>query len=76
LDILIHFLVLISKVEAKVMATIQEGILEDFYKRLEENEEFTKEIVDQLRALFESKKKPKATDLARVLSDSSEGNLP
>ena len=58
------------------MATIQEGILEDFYKRLEENEEFTKEIVDQLRALFESKKKPKATDLARVLSDSSEGNLP
>ena len=58
------------------MATIQEAILEDFYKRLEENEEFTKETVDQLRALFESKKRPKATDLVKLLSDPSEGNLP
>jgi hypothetical protein len=58
------------------MATIQNAILEDFYRRLEENEEFTKETVDQIRGLFEGKKKPKATDVAKVLSDPSEGSLP
>lgn len=54
------------------MATIQKDILEEFYKRLAKSDGFTETIVKQVQYLFDSSKKPKAADLAKVFSGSTE----
>jgi len=58
------------------MASIQEDILEEFYKRLAKAEGFTEEKVEQVRDLFSGRKKPKAADLIKVFSESSKESLP
>jgi hypothetical protein len=58
------------------MATIQEDILEEFYKRLAEAEGFTEEKVEQFRAVFSSGKKSKAVDVIKALSENSQETLP
>lgn len=58
------------------MLTIQENILEEFYKKLSESEGFNQTIVEQLRALLEADKKLNAAALVTVLSASAEENLP
>ncbi len=58
------------------MPTIQENILEEFYKKLSESEGFNQAIVEQLRALLEADKKLNAAALVTVLSGSAEENLP
>jgi hypothetical protein len=57
------------------MATIQQDILAEFYKRLENAEGFTAAIVQQIRSLFDGRKKPKAADIAKVLSISNDDTL-
>lgn len=57
------------------MATIQQDILEEFYKRLKNSEGFTPTMVQQIRSLFDGGKKPKAADIAKVLSSSSDDIL-
>jgi hypothetical protein len=58
------------------MATIQKDILEEFYKRLSKSDGFTEAIVKQVQDLFDGSKKPKAADLAKIFSSSSEDSLP
>jgi hypothetical protein len=58
------------------MATIQDDILEEFYKRLAKAEGFTTEKVEQVRDLFSGHKTPKAVDLIKVFSESSKESLP
>lgn len=58
------------------MPTIQENILEEFYKKLTDSEGFNDAMVEQLRELIEAGKKLSAADLATVLSRGSEENLP
>jgi len=58
------------------MASIQEDILEEFYKRLAKAEGFTGEKVEQVRDLFRDRKKPKAADLIKVFSESPKESLP
>jgi hypothetical protein len=58
------------------MPTIQENILEEFYKTLTDSEGFTAAMVEQLRSLIEAGKKLSAADLVTVLSRGSEENLP
>lgn len=57
------------------MATIQEEILKEFYRRLLEADGFTESKVEQVRELFNGSRKPKATDLIKVFSESSQENL-
>ena len=58
------------------MATIQEEILEEFYRRLEKAEGFTEAKMKQIRDLFGGSKKPKAADLVTVFSKNPTENLP
>jgi hypothetical protein len=58
------------------MATIQDDILEEFYKRLAKAEGFTAEKVEQVRDLFGGHKKPKAVDLIKIFSENSKESLP
>ncbi len=58
------------------MPTIQEKILEEFYKKLNHSEAFNPAMVKQLRELIEADKKLSAADVATVLSRGSEENLP
>jgi len=58
------------------MPTIQENILEEFYKKLSESEGFNQTIVEQLRVLLEADKKLNAAALVTVLSGGAEENLP
>jgi hypothetical protein len=51
------------------MATIQEEILDKFYRKLAGTEGFTDTKVTKLRDLFSVGKKPKAADVIRVLSE-------
>jgi hypothetical protein len=57
------------------MASIQEDIFEEFYRRLAKADGFTEAKVKQIRELFSSSKKPKATDVMKVLSESSKESL-
>lgn len=50
------------------MGTIQEDILEEFFKKLTDSEEFDDERVARLRKLLAAQRKPKAASLAEVLS--------
>jgi len=58
------------------MGTIQEDILEEFFKKLTESEEFDEERVKQLRELLAGQKKPKAPKLVAVLSADSKEEVP
>lgn len=58
------------------MPKIEDKILEQFFQELEKAEGFSKEMVDNVRALFKAGKKPKATDFVKVLSDQSKDQLP
>ena len=58
------------------MANIQDDILEKFYTRLTETEEFSDEKVKALRGIFGGNKKPKAADVIKVLSENSKEQLP
>jgi hypothetical protein len=55
------------------MATVQEEILNTFYKRLSAAESVGKETADALRALFESGEKLKAEDCVAVLTKKTSG---
>ena len=50
------------------MPTIQENILEAFYKKLGQSEEFNEDVIQELRRLFEKEKKPKADKVVGVLA--------
>ncbi len=58
------------------MAKIEHEILELFFQELEKAEGFSKERVDNLRALFKTGKKLKATDFVAVLSEQPKEELP
>jgi hypothetical protein len=58
------------------MASIQEEILEEFYRRLAKADGFTDAKIREIRDLFSGSKKPKATDLMKVFSQSSKDALP
>jgi hypothetical protein len=58
------------------VATIQDDILEEFYKRLAKTEGFTEEKVKQVRDLFSGHKKPKAIDVIKVFSENPKEKLP
>jgi hypothetical protein len=58
------------------MDTIQKKILEEFYVRLAKADGFTDGMIEKVRDLFDANKKPKAGDLVKVFSGSSEGILP
>ena len=58
------------------MASIQEEILEEFYSKLANAEGFDKERAEQLRALFGGKKKPKAADVIKALSEDAKESEP
>lgn len=64
------------KVGATTMANIQEEILEEFYSKLAVAEGFDKARVDQLRALFSGEKKPKASDVIKVLAETAKESHP
>lgn len=58
------------------MASIQEEILEEFYSKRANAEGFDKERVEQLRALFSGKQKPKGPDVIKALSESAKESQP
>ena len=58
------------------MASIQEDILEEFYRRLTKAEGFAEEKVNQVRDLFGGSKKPKAADVIKVFSEKPKESLP
>lgn len=58
------------------MPKIEDEILAQFFQELEKTEGFSKERVDNLRALFKAGKKLKATDFVKVLSEPSKEQLP
>lgn len=58
------------------MPTIQEEILEEFYRRLEKADGFTMAKMKQVRDLFGGSKKPKAADVMKVFSENPKENLP
>lgn len=58
------------------MASIQEDILEEFYKRLAKAEGFDDEKVKLVRDLFSGSKKPKAADVIKVFSQNLKEKLP
>ena len=58
------------------MASIQEEILEEFYSKLAKAEGFDNDRVEQLRALFGGKKKPKGPDVIKALSEDANESQP
>ena len=58
------------------MASIQQEILDEFYRRLLKAQGFSEARVEQIRELFNGLKKPKAADLIKVFSENSKENLP
>jgi hypothetical protein len=58
------------------MAKIQDDILEAFFTELQQTEGFSDQRIKRLRELFKDGKKPKATDLLKVLSDELKEQLP
>ena len=51
------------------MADIQNTILEDFCAKLSQTNGFTQLQVDQIRDLFTAGKKPKSSELIKILLD-------
>jgi hypothetical protein len=58
------------------LASIQEEILEEFYKKLAQADGFTEAKVAQVRELFGGSKKPKAVDLIKIFAETPKENLP
>jgi hypothetical protein len=58
------------------MASIQEEILQELYRRLAKADGFTEARMKQIRDLFNGSKKPKAPDLMKVFSENSKESLP
>lgn len=58
------------------IAKIEHDILELFFQELEKTEGFSKDRVDDVRALFKTDKKLKATDFVKVLSEQPKEELP
>jgi len=58
------------------MPKIEDDILARFFQELESTEGFSKKRVDDLRALFKTGKKLKATDVVKVLSEPLKEQLP
>ena len=58
------------------MASIQEEILEEFYSKLANAEGFDRARVEQLRALFTGKKRPKAPDVIKALYEDAKERKP
>ena len=58
------------------MATIQEKILAEFFRKLTQSDGFTEAKVKQMRELFGGSRKPKAADLLKVFSEGSKKELP
>ena len=58
------------------MPKIEDEILAQFFQELEKTEGFSRERVDNLRALFKAGKKLKATDFVKVLSESPKEQVP
>lgn len=58
------------------MPTIQDNILEEFYKKLSASEGFSQTMIEQLRGLLEADKKLNATALVTVFTGGAEENLP
>lgn len=58
------------------MSKIEDEILERFFQELAKAEDFSQERVDNVRALFKTGKRPKATDFVKVLSDQLKEQLP
>ena len=58
------------------MPKIEDEILEQFLQELEKAEGFTKERVDNIRTLFKTGKKPKATDFVQGTVGPAEGTAP
>ena len=58
------------------MPRIEDEILARFFQELEQTEGFSRERVDNLRALFKPGKKLKATEFVKVLSETPEEQLP
>ena len=58
------------------MPSIQEEILQSFFARLAESDGFDDEKIDSLKALFESKNKPKAVEIVEALKEDSTEDIP
>lgn len=58
------------------MTTIQEEILDSFYAKLGESEEIDEQMIQALRALFESEKKLKADDFAAIFAREAKASIP
>ena len=58
------------------MPKIEDEILAQFFQELEKTEGFSKDRVENLRALFKAGKKLKATDFVKVLSEPPKEQLP
>ncbi|MFV1981386.1 MAG: hypothetical protein ACC655_09555 [Rhodothermia bacterium] len=58
------------------MGTIQEDILEEFFEKLNESEEFDEDRMTRRRELFAAQKKPKAAALTEALSVDSKEEVP
>ena len=58
------------------MGTIHESILNEFFKKLTESEEFDDDRVTRLRELLLAQKKPKPDELVKALSADSKEEVP
>jgi hypothetical protein len=58
------------------MSSIQEEILEQFCSALKRAENFDEQRVEQIRILFGGKKKPKAADVIKALSEDVKESQP
>ena len=58
------------------MTSIQEDILDDFFKKLEDLEEFDEQRVAQLRELFSSQKKPNPANIVAALAAEPSEEIP
>lgn len=57
--------------EVRSMSSIQKQVVDEFCRRLEKTEGFTETMVRNLRDLFGNDRKPKPTDVMKVLAASS-----
>jgi len=58
------------------MATVQEGILNEFYAKLAQSGSVDQTTIDSLRALLTSGKKLKSEDLTAILAKEPVGGRP
>ena len=56
-----------------IMSSIQEEILEGFFKRLEESSGFDGPTIQRIKDLLQSGKKVKAEEMEKILSENDSG---